>query len=481
MGKGLRVAVADDDAAVRTLMNLWLTELGHTVTAVADGRPLVELCRADCPDLVISDVGMPEMDGLTAAANIRGASAVPIILMSGAWTADGEAHAAGLEAHVLQKPVNPLDLVAAIAVVTRNAGPKPPPADPLTQLIEADGDHALFTLDRVGRVTATNRGTTSVLGYDGDLLGRPWDVLFPPDGRSPADHLRAADGAGRAEVDGWVVRKDGAKVWARGTVTALPRAAGYGLILRDRTAERARELAAAARLAALEEADAKRTAFLATLSHELRNQLFPLLNCAQLVQLRAPASDVRDIGVMLERQVRRMSREVEELMDVARVRQGKVRLDLRPVDLGEVVRQAVDVVASRVEEAGHTLTVAVPEGPPRVNGDSDRLVQAVVNLLANAVKYTSPGGRIGVAVAADGDHAVVRVTDTGVGLTADRLDAVFDLFSQDDRSLSHAQGGLGIGLALVKELVTLHGGTVRALSDGIDQGSAFEVRLPAAG
>ncbi|HVK11151.1 MAG TPA: PAS domain-containing sensor histidine kinase [Gemmataceae bacterium] len=345
-------------------------------------------------------------------------------------------------------------------------------------LIAADGDHAVIALDPAGNIVEWTGGAARVFGYTaGEAVGRPWTVLVP--GRA-ADVRSPADGDGRAEVDCWLVRKDGSQFWACGVATRLPDGAGHGVILRDRTSQHAREVAAAARVAALEEAEARQTAFLATLAHELRNKIYPLLNYAHLVQMKSSEADVRDLGSKLDHLVKVLSRDVDELLDVARVRQGKVRLARRPVDLGEVVRAAVDVVSSRVQAAGHALTVTVPAPAPCVAGDSDRLVQVVVNLLANAVKYTPAGGRVWVAVEPDAGEAVLTVADNGMGLAPERVDTVFDLFAQDDRSLAQAEGGLGIGLSLVKELVTLHGGTVRARSDGVGRGSVFEVRLPRA-
>ncbi len=344
----------------------------------------------------------------------------------------------------------------------------------LRRLIDAEHEHTLFTLGPTGTIVEWAAGAARVFGYEaGEIVGRPWTVLAPD---PAADVLRLAD---RAEIDGWLVRKDGAQVWACGVLTRLP--GGYGVILRDRTASHTGEVSLGARVTAFEEAEARQTAFLATLAHELRNQVYPLVNYAHLVQMKSSEPDVREIGVKLDHLIRGLSREIEELLDMARVRQGKVRLERRPVDLGEVVRASIDVVSSRIEAAGHAVTVEVPTPAPKVVGDSDRLVQAVVNLLANAVKYTPAGGRIGIAVEPDGDgHVALTVSDTGVGLAAERLDSVFDLFAQDDRSLPQAQGGLGIGLAVVKELVTLHDGTVQARSDGPDRGSAFVVRLPRA-
>jgi signal transduction histidine kinase len=190
---------------------------------------------------------------------------------------------------------------------------------------------------------------------------------------------------------------------------------------------------------------------------------------------------VRATGERIGRQVKRLTRLLEDLTDASRIHFGKVRLDRRRVDLREVIGQAVESVDPHLRKAGHTLIVSRPDDPLWLDADPHRLTQVVENLLTNAIKYTPPRGRVWVTAEADGEaEAVVRVRDSGVGIPADRLESVFELFAQNDRRRGEEDAGLGIGLAVVGELVALHGGTVRAASDGDGHGSEFVVRLPVA-
>jgi signal transduction histidine kinase len=183
----------------------------------------------------------------------------------------------------------------------------------------------------------------------------------------------------------------------------------------------------------------------------------------------------------MERQVATLVRMVDDLMDVARTGQGKLRLQTEKMDLRAAAEMAAEAVRPVCEAAAHSLTVRLPPEPLGVAADLTRLTQVLTNLLTNATKYTPPGGHIELAVAVEEGKAVVRVRDNGVGIPAELLPRVFDLFTQADQSLDRAQGGLGIGLALVKRLVEAHGGTVEANSDGPGTGSEFVVRLPLAG
>jgi signal transduction histidine kinase/CheY-like chemotaxis protein len=231
---------------------------------------------------------------------------------------------------------------------------------------------------------------------------------------------------------------------------------------------------------ALELMDRRKDEFLAVLAHELRNPLAPILNSVQLLQMAAPSDptvvQVRDI---LDRQTRQLARLVDDLSDLSRVARGRLPLHTDRLDLAAVVHLAVQTCEPLVRSRRHVLSVTLPPAPLWLVADKDRLVQVLVNLLNNAAKYTDPGGHVLVAAAREGDEAVVRVADNGVGITPDKLPRVFELFVQEERSLDRAQGGLGIGLALVKRLVELHGGRVEAHSAGQGQGSEFVVRLPA--
>ena len=245
------------------------------------------------------------------------------------------------------------------------------------------------------------------------------------------------------------------------------------------TAENARLLAEARRAAdALREADRRKDEFLATLAHELRNPLAPIQNGLQILSLNPSAESATRTRAMMKRQLGHMVRLVDDLLDISRVTTGKVRLRPERMDVRAAVEAAVEAARPAVEAGKHALVVSLPDDPLWLRGDSMRLAQVIANLLTNAAKYTPSGGRIMVRATNEGGHAVVRVTDTGMGIPADMLPHVFDLFTQIDRHLERAQGGLGIGLALVKRLVEMHGGEVAVESPGPDAGSTFVVRIP---
>jgi signal transduction histidine kinase/CheY-like chemotaxis protein len=227
----------------------------------------------------------------------------------------------------------------------------------------------------------------------------------------------------------------------------------------------------------LREADRHRTEFLAVLGHELRNPLAALR--AGVEVLRSPNRPATEQAVgALRRQLAQLTGLVDDLLDAARINRGRFELRREAVDLAEVVGRAVESARPPAEARGQRLEVALPAGPCLLEGDRVRLVQVFSNLLHNAVKYTDPGGHITVRAEWAGEEAVVRVRDNGVGIAPALLPRLFELFVQGDRSAARAQGGLGIGLALVKRLVELHGGAVEAHSAGVSQGSEFVVRLP---
>jgi PAS domain S-box-containing protein len=229
----------------------------------------------------------------------------------------------------------------------------------------------------------------------------------------------------------------------------------------------------------LAETDRKKDEFLALLGHELRNPLAPVRNAVQLLKLREPAHpDQRWAVGVIDRQTQHLARLVNDLLDVSRILTGKVRLERRPVDAAAVVAHAVEISRPLVEARRHHLTVVVPEAP-RVHGDLTRLAQALSNLIVNAAKYTPDGGDIRVSVRREEDTVVFRVRDNGAGIPAEVLPTVFELFAQASHTLDRAQGGLGIGLTLVRSIVERHGGTVAAFSEGPGRGSEFIIRLPA--
>ena len=227
-------------------------------------------------------------------------------------------------------------------------------------------------------------------------------------------------------------------------------------------------------LRAAEETDRRKDEFLAMLAHELRNPLAPLASALYIIRQRMPNDSlVRRTLQIADRQVRHQTRLLDDLLDVSRLVEGKITLAPQPVNLRAIIQQALEAAELSMRSSAHGLTVDLPVTPLFVQGDPTRLEQVVSNLLSNAVKYTGPGGQIRVSLTEDDGWAVLTVRDSGSGIAAEMLPRVFDLFVQADASLARSQGGLGIGLTLVRRLVELHAGTVAARSDGPGRGSEF--------
>ncbi len=231
--------------------------------------------------------------------------------------------------------------------------------------------------------------------------------------------------------------------------------------------------------AAAEEASRAKDEFLAMLGHELRNPLAPIQTALQLMRLRGDGSAERERSV-IERQVKHLTRLVDDLLDVSRIARGKVELNRERVNISDVVAKGIELASPLIEQRRHTLDVHVPRHGLEVDGDSLRLAQVVSNLLANAAKYTEQGGTITVVAERTDGHVLVRVRDTGIGITPEMLPRVFDLFVQERQTLERSQGGLGLGLTIVRSLAQMHGGTVSVHSEGPGRGAEFAVRLPIA-
>jgi len=230
---------------------------------------------------------------------------------------------------------------------------------------------------------------------------------------------------------------------------------------------------------ALRDADRRKSEFLAMLAHELRNPLAPIRNGLEIMRMKAASPAVLDnVRAMMERQVGHMVHLINDLLDIARVSSGKLVLQMQPADLRDIVATAVETSRPLVDAAGHALAVDLPSRPVPVQVDPVRISQVLSNLLSNAAKYTPQGGRIALGVQVEGEEVRVTVADNGVGIAADMLGEVFEMFTQVARSIERSNGGLGIGLSLVRRLVELHGGSVSARSAGVGLGSTFVVRLP---
>ncbi|MFZ1904663.1 MAG: ATP-binding protein [Steroidobacteraceae bacterium] len=261
------------------------------------------------------------------------------------------------------------------------------------------------------------------------------------------------------------------------TLISCVQAAIRGRRRQYQTREQLRALAAAEE--ALRIADHRKDQFLAMLAHELRNPLAPIRTAAELLARSLPGDPgMQTVAAIVTRQAGHLTRLVDDLLDVSRITQDRIELQRSPLELSAIVDQAMESVDASIRERGHTVVRASSLKPLYVNGDRERLVQCVANILTNAVKYTDTAGEIRIQVHEDHGSAVVTIKDNGIGIPADLLPRVFDLFVQSDRSLDRADGGLGIGLSVVQRLVEMHGGQVSAHSAGVGAGATFEIRLP---
>jgi len=383
-----------------------------------------------------------------------------------------------------------LVLVAAvITLVVRNLESRQRTADVLhaererfRTTLTSIGDAVVVT-DAQGRVTLLNPVAQALTGWGGEALGEPLETVFRIVNEATRDtvenpvskviRLGAIVGLANHTV---LIAKDGTEVPIDDSGApirdARGRIVGVVLVFRDITERRSSERVT-------EDADRRKDEFLAMLAHELRNPLAPIRNAAHTLALLGTGDDrVRWVAGVVERQVGLMTRLVDDLLDVSRITSGKITLQRETVSVAAVLAQAVEAARPPAEGRGQALEVDVAADVGWVDGDPARLAQAVGNLLDNAIKYTEDGGRVWLRARAEADEVVIVVEDSGVGIDPALLPQVFDLFIQADRSLERKQGGLGLGLTLVRRLVEMHGGRVEAASAGPGFGSAFTIRLP---
>jgi PAS domain S-box-containing protein len=346
-------------------------------------------------------------------------------------------------------------------------------------LVAGVKEYAIFMLDPDGNIVSWNEGAARIKGYAAhEIIGKHFSSFYTSEdveAGKPARELEVARQAGSVEDEGWRVKKDRSLFWANVVITAIydedRRLVGYAKVTRDLTDKRKSE--------ALEAADRQKNEFLAMLAHELRNPLAPISSGLHLLKLGDLDPDtMQQTTEMLERQVAHLVRLVDDLLDVSRVITGKLTFKRQAIDLSAAVHRAVEESRSTIDAHGHELMLSVPARPIIVDADAHRLAQVITNLLENAAKYTDTPSQIWLSVERQGDEAIIRVRDPGIGIAADVLPHVFSLFVQADNSLARTRGGLGIGLNVVKRIVDLHRGHVEVQSAGLGQGSEFTVRLP---
>lgn len=369
-------------------------------------------------------------------------------------------------------------------------------------LVENVPEYAIFMLDPNGRVATWNSGAQRLKGYTAEeIIGKHFSIFYPEDARESGwtDHeLQVAAEQGRFVDTGWRLRKDGTTFWAHVIITALRdetgRLVGYAKLTRDMTEtkrveamqvaseqrEQMLEAERSARMAA-QRATRMKDEFLATLSHELRTPLSAILGWTQVL-LRSGAARVpeaqRQAIEVIDRNARAQAQLIDDLLDLSRIMTGKLRLELQQVSFTRIVESAVESVRPAADAKGVRLKAILGASHDIVNADSGRMQQVVWNLLTNAIKFTPEGGQVQVLLQRVNSHLELSVSDTGVGIPSSYLPHVFERFSQKDTSTTRSYGGLGLGLAICKQLVEQHGGSVRAASQGEGRGATFSVLLP---
>jgi two-component system, chemotaxis family, CheB/CheR fusion protein len=362
---------------------------------------------------------------------------------------------------------------------------------------ESTKDYAIVTMDTDGRVTSWNMGAERMFGYtEAEMLGQSGDLLFTPeDRRSGAfdDECRRTRQDGRAEDERWHLRKDGSKVFCSGVLTPLRDGEfyGYARIARDRTERKLQESRREAQLSEeqtrrgeAQEANALKDEFLTIMSHELRHPLNLIsLNAELLSRLpeiaRSPVT-AHAAGI-IRGAVVSQAKIIGDLLDLSRANTGKLTLDLSDVDLCALAKASVEAMQADPAAAGLTISVRCTSKKTTIRADRVRVEQILLNLLSNALKFTPPGGRIDLRVAREEEMARLEVIDSGCGIAAEFLPHIFDTFGLAGTEMRRSKGGLGIGLMLVRHIVTLHGGSVEVASDGPGHGARFTVRLPFGG
>lgn len=358
----------------------------------------------------------------------------------------------------------------------------------LAAIVESSDD-AIISKSLQGRIISWNAGARAIFGYTAEeAVGQPITLLIPNDRLAEEREIisRLSRGERIEHFETVRVTKDGRQIDISLSVSPVRdssgRIIGASKIARDITARKRAEVEQKALRDALAEANRRKDEFLATLAHELRNPLAPLRNALSLLQHTTGRSEgIEEACGVMQRQLDHMTRLIEDLLDVSRISRGKLELRRQRVALKHVIDSAIETCTPLIEQRKHHLTVTLPGNAVFVDADPTRLSQSLANLLSNAAKYTPDGGHIWLLAQAQPPARVaISIRDTGVGIPAEMLDRVFDMFTQVDAALDRSQGGLGIGLTLVKRLIEMHGGTVEARSEGPGRGSEFLVHLPLA-
>jgi PAS domain S-box-containing protein len=493
----LRLLLLTPTGKDATLVASVLREAGMNCASCAGMDCVIRELRAGAGALLLAEEALDDGEGSQLAAALDAAppwSDLPVLLLTGIGADSaivGQAVESLGNVTLLERPTR----VAAIVSASRSAlrarerqyqvrnqleeRERHLQTQALLGAIVASSDDAIVSKDLEGIILTWNAGAERLFGYSAEeVIGRPITLLIPPERHDEeAGLLRQLRRGERIDHFETVrVAKDGRRIDISLTVSPIRDAEGKVIgaskVARDVTPRKVAE-------AALRDADRRKDEFLATLAHELRNPLAPIRNSLHILRIAGSLDPTSEsVCEMLERQVNHMVRLVDDLMEVSRITRGTIELRRERIELAAIIRSAVETSKPLIDLAGHQLSVALPKEPVLVDGDLVRLSQVFANLLNNAANYCDRAGQITITARREEGAVAVSVRDTGIGIAPDMLPRVFDMFTQIDRAGGRAQGGLGIGLALVRALVDMHGGRVEARSGGPGRGSEFVVRLP---
>jgi PAS domain S-box-containing protein len=509
------ILLVDDQRANLIALRAILEPLDQNIIEAGSGEDALRQLLAQEMSVILLDIQMPGLDGFEVARLIREREKnkrTPIIFLTAfedhRFTVP-EAYSLGAIDYLV-KPIVPDILLAKVALfvelfqkaeLLRRLGyeerEKGQEIEARKAAILETALDGIITIDHESRIVEFNPAAESTFGHrKADVLGRSMpDVIMPPEVRDAytrglARYLETGEGPllrRRIEMLGMSADTSTFPI----ELSIVPHGSSstplFTAYVRDITDRKEAEqllhtavLREQERAEQLREADRRKDEFLAMLAHELRNPLAAVANSLQIC--RTPGIESRDLGWahdVMNRQVSQLTRLIDDLLDVSRITQGKIQLRREIVSLERVIERAVDAVARQMERKQQSFQLILPDnGPLWVKVDPARMEQVLTNLLANATKFTHDGGEIELCAQQDGSQAVVDVRDNGIGIAAEMLPQLFELFAQADRSLDRSHGGLGIGLTLVKTLIEMHGGTVTAASEGDGRGAVFTLRLP---
>lgn len=492
-----RILVIDDDEAKRYSISRVLRAEGFSVIEAEDGA--TGLARAlEQPTMIVLDVKLPDMSGFDVCKRLKSdpaTASIPVVHMSATLVESGD-RVQGLDSGAdayLTDIVNPLEFIATIRALLRARQAERALRETelrFQTLVRNVREYAIFTIDPQGMITSWNEGVQRILGYRReDFVNQPYRIVFATEDEAKSD-LQSAVVSGSFSYDRWHERNDGSRFFASGSVTAIfdeeKKHLGFTTIVRDVTERQAAEDERARLLAAeqsarkdAETANRLKDEFLATLSHELRTPLTAILGWTQLFKLSELSPSELQTGMdVIDRNAKSQAQLIEDLLDVSRIISGKLRLNVQVVELPGVIDAAIEACGSAADgKRIQVMRIIDPAAGP-IMGDPGRLQQIIWNLLSNAIKFTPKSGKVTIRLRRVDSCVEVSVQDDGQGIAPEFLPYVFERFRQADASTMRAQGGLGLGLAIVRHLAELHGGSVHADSPGLGQGATFMLRLP---